>query len=251
MNDYFRLKSIVLLLLIVTLNFNAQSLNLLSKGHYEIIISNIWDKLKLGNNMDSIYQQIVNDGTYNIVDDNKLIALSIRKNNSFIVSEKTFYKTGILKQTIFYDKKGVQIGFKEWNDSGELIDSENFKSKQPKANEIENIKWVFGDYSIGYSYLNYVDGFLPVDSNIVILHYIGYFPNGKEFDNSYERGQPLSVNLNSSPFLKSFTYAIRQFKKEQKGYFVLSPDLAYGDKPVGNIPANSTLIYKVEIIDIK
>lgn len=217
------------------------------KNTYTITEPNIWSMLYLGVSFDTIYKLIVNDGKYVVVDVKGNKALLIKRKNNFIVSEETFFKSGELKQRIIYGKEGVQEGYKVWNEYGEIIEKGDFKVKK-KRKEINNIEWVFDNYTIGYYYLNQIDGELASDSNTIILNYIGYFIDGGEFDNSFSRNEKLSIDLSNSPYLKSFTHAVRQFREGQKGFFKLTPDLAYGNTPVGNIPANSTLIYFVEIV---
>ena len=71
----------------------------------------------------------------------------------------------------------------------------------------------------------------------------------KEFDNSYTRGEPLSFRLDG--VIPGWTEGLKNIKKGGKIKLVIPPDLAYGKTGVPGIPANSTLVFDVELLDIK
>ncbi|WP_224771943.1 FKBP-type peptidyl-prolyl cis-trans isomerase, partial [Citrobacter freundii] len=71
----------------------------------------------------------------------------------------------------------------------------------------------------------------------------------QEFDNSYTRGEPLSFRLDG--VIPGWTEGLKNIKKGGKIQLVIPPDLAYGKTGVPGIPANSTLVFDVELLDIK
>ena len=92
-------------------------------------------------------------------------------------------------------------------------------------------------------------GDAPKDSDTVVVNYKGTLTDGKEFDNSYKRGEPLSFRLDG--VIPGWTEGLNNIKKGGKIKLVIPPDLAYGKTGVPGIPANSTLVFDVELLDIK
>ncbi|HHT2233824.1 TPA: FKBP-type peptidyl-prolyl cis-trans isomerase [Klebsiella michiganensis] len=92
-------------------------------------------------------------------------------------------------------------------------------------------------------------GETPKDSDTVVVNYKGTLIDGKEFDNSYTRGEPLSFRLDG--VIPGWTEGLKNIKKGGKIQLVIPPDLAYGKTGVPGIPANSTLVFDVELLDIK
>jgi FKBP-type peptidyl-prolyl cis-trans isomerases 1 len=81
------------------------------------------------------------------------------------------------------------------------------------------------------------------------VNYKGTLIDGKEFDNSYTRGEPLSFRLDG--VIPGWTEGLKNIKKGGKIKLVIPPALAYGKTGVPGIPANSTLVFDVELLDIK
>ena len=92
-------------------------------------------------------------------------------------------------------------------------------------------------------------GEAPTDSDTVVVNYKGTLIDGKEFDNSYTRGEPLSFRLDG--VIPGWTEGLKNLKKGGKIKLVIPPELAYGKTGVPGIPANSTLVFDVELLDIK
>ncbi|GGD31239.1 FKBP-type peptidyl-prolyl cis-trans isomerase [Franconibacter pulveris 1160] len=92
-------------------------------------------------------------------------------------------------------------------------------------------------------------GDAPKDSDTVVVNYKGTLIDGKEFDNSYTRGEPLSFRLDG--VIPGWTEGLKYIKKGGKIKLVIPPELAYGKTGVPGIPANSTLVFDVELLDIK
>ncbi|WP_455818430.1 FKBP-type peptidyl-prolyl cis-trans isomerase [Pseudomonas cerasi] len=92
-------------------------------------------------------------------------------------------------------------------------------------------------------------GDAPKDSDTVVVNYKGTLIDGTEFDNSYTRGEPLSFRLDG--VIPGWTEGLKHVKKGGKIKLVIPPNLAYGKNGVPGIPANSTLVFDVELLDIK
>ncbi|BBG60947.1 FKBP-type peptidyl-prolyl cis-trans isomerase [Providencia rustigianii] len=92
-------------------------------------------------------------------------------------------------------------------------------------------------------------GAKPKEDETVVVHYKGTLVDGSEFDSSYARNEPLIIPLNS--VIKGWTEGLSNLKKGGKIQLVIPPELAYGENGVPGIPANSTLVFDVELLDIK
>ncbi|XBC43272.1 MAG: FKBP-type peptidyl-prolyl cis-trans isomerase [Buchnera aphidicola (Meitanaphis flavogallis)] len=92
-------------------------------------------------------------------------------------------------------------------------------------------------------------GLHPRENDIVTVHYIGSLIDGREFDNSYKRGKPLSFALNN--VILGWKEGLQYIKKGGKIKLVIPPSLAYGEDGVPGIPGNSTLIFDIKLINIK
>lgn len=84
----------------------------------------------------------------------------------------------------------------------------------------------------------------------VAVHYIGTLQNGQSFDNSYLKSEPFQFTVGTGEVIAGWDQGIVGMKRGGQRILVIPPALAYGDKVVGPIPANSTLIFAVELVEI-
>ena len=87
--------------------------------------------------------------------------------------------------------------------------------------------------------------------NKVKVHYVGTLTDGTKFDSSVDRGQPFEFDLGAGRVIKGWDEGVAGMKIGGKRKLVIPPDLGYGSRSVGKIPANSTLIFEVELLDVK
>lgn len=87
----------------------------------------------------------------------------------------------------------------------------------------------------------------------VTVHYTGTLTNGKKFDSSLDRGTPFTFDLGAGQVIKGWDEGVAGMKVGGKRKLTIPPELGYGAQSVGNglIPANSTLIFEVELLDVK
>jgi len=100
-----------------------------------------------------------------------------------------------------------------------------------------------------YKILTTGSGPKPAASDTVVCHYRGTLINGKEFDSSYKRGEPLTIGV--SGVIKGWTEALQLMPVGSKWQLFIPSNLAYGERGAGaDIPPNATLIFDVELISI-
>jgi peptidylprolyl isomerase len=87
-----------------------------------------------------------------------------------------------------------------------------------------------------------------MDGDSIRIHYIGRLANGRAFDDSYERNQPLPFVVGKRQVIDGLDKGIRNFHRGDKGILIIPSRSAYGDKEVGKIPPNSVLVFEVEIL---
>jgi len=84
----------------------------------------------------------------------------------------------------------------------------------------------------------------------VDVHYIGRLMNGQEFDNSYSNRKPFTFKVGGWRVIEGWDLGVVGMKKGGQRILVIPPELAYGNRDVGPIPAGATLIFAIELIDI-
>ena len=100
-----------------------------------------------------------------------------------------------------------------------------------------------------YEVMSEGEGAKPVATDVVKVHYKGTLLDGTEFDSSYSRNEPTTFPLNR--VIPGWTEGLQLMTVGSKYKFTIPSDLAYGDRDLGKIPANSTLIFEVELLEIQ
>jgi len=85
----------------------------------------------------------------------------------------------------------------------------------------------------------------------LIVHYAGILPDGTQFDNSIARGEPFQFVLGAGQVIPGWDRGLVGMKEGGRRILLIPPDLAYGDRATGNIPANSPLIFEVLLIGVQ
>ena len=89
---------------------------------------------------------------------------------------------------------------------------------------------------------------VPAKANVEV-HYRGKFMSGLEFDSSYKRNQTAKFPIGRGRLIKAWDLSIPGMKKGEKRLMIVPPSLGYGSRAVGPIPANSFLIFEIEMVD--
>lgn len=85
----------------------------------------------------------------------------------------------------------------------------------------------------------------------ILIHYTGTLSDGTKFDSSYDRGEPFETQIGVGAVIQGWDEGVVGMKTGGKRKLIIPPSLGYGDRQMGSIPANSTLIFDVELIEIK
>ncbi|MFC7051988.1 FKBP-type peptidyl-prolyl cis-trans isomerase [Hansschlegelia quercus] len=99
-------------------------------------------------------------------------------------------------------------------------------------------------------------GKTPVVGRAVVVHYTGWLDQGgkkgTKFDSSVDRGQPFTFRLGVGNVIAGWDEGVQGMKVGGKRTLIIPSDLGYGDQGAGGvIPPNATLIFDVELIDVK
>ena len=85
----------------------------------------------------------------------------------------------------------------------------------------------------------------------VKVHYEGKFLDGKVFDSSYDRNEPIEFTLGVGQVIKGWDEGISYMSEGGKAVLIIPSNLAYGTQDRGTIPGYSTLVFTVELIEVK
>ena len=117
-----------------------------------------------------------------------------------------------------------------------------------EKNKAENADVKVTPTGLQYKVIREGEGESPGKTDKVKVHYAGQLIDGSEFDSSIKRGEPSSFGLNQ--VIKGWTEGLQLMKVGSKFEFYIHPKLGYGSRSKPNIPANSLLIFEVELLEI-
>ena len=103
-----------------------------------------------------------------------------------------------------------------------------------------------------YIILKEGSGEKPQSGQTVSVHYAGYLVNGLKFDSSYDRKKPIEFPIGTGRVIKGWDEGIMLLNVGSKAKLIIPPELGYGPRGAGGvIPPNATLIFEVELVEIK
>jgi len=133
---------------------------------------------------------------------------------------------------------------KELGDSNELS-GEAFRAEYGKQETVMRT-----DSGILYRALTDGSGTKPGPNDTVVVHYRGTLPDGQEFDSSYKRGQPATFSLGG--IIAGWKEVLQLMSEGAKWEVVIPPELGYGSVGAGGlIGSNQTLVFEIELIEVK
>ena len=96
------------------------------------------------------------------------------------------------------------------------------------------------------------DGAQPVVGQTVVAHYEGYLEDGTVFDSSYKRNTPFEFPVGQGRVIRGWDEAFLDMKVGSKRTLIIPSNLGYGSNGAGpHIPPNSTLLFDVELLEIR
>jgi len=130
-----------------------------------------------------------------------------------------------------------------------ILETELLEAKPvPKPTPVEGIEVVTFPSGLKQWDIKVGEGASPQPTDTVSVHYVGWLADGTVFDSSVERGEPVRFRLDR--VIKGWTEGLGSMKVGGKRRLEIPPDLAYGAQERPGIPANSTLIFEVELLGI-
>lgn len=102
-----------------------------------------------------------------------------------------------------------------------------------------------------YVVLEEGDGEVIAEGETAVVHYRGWFEDGTQFDSSYDRNQPFDFQVGIGAVISGWDEGVSLMRVGDKMQFIIPPDLAYGEGGTRGIPPESTLIFEVELLEIR
>ncbi|MBB3696266.1 FKBP-type peptidyl-prolyl cis-trans isomerase [Flammeovirga yaeyamensis] len=173
------------------------------------------------------------------------------------------------KNYFYFNKKKkskrIDLNFDDVEDIVAYRKITNNKKLKLTANDLLFIqmsvsKWNVEKKRLGYEFLESGLGIKiikkggdvkPVDGKTVVVHYVGYLMDGEKFDSSRDRGQPFQFQLGRGRVIKGWDEGVKNLTIGTRAMLMIPPELGYGSRNMGPIPANSTLIFDIEVLDQK
>ena len=92
----------------------------------------------------------------------------------------------------------------------------------------------------------------PKPGQMVVVHYTGWLTNGKKFDSSRDRGTPFSFPIGRGRVIAGWDEGVATMKVGGRRKLTIPGNLAYGPRGIdGVIPSNATLIFDVELLELR
>jgi FKBP-type peptidyl-prolyl cis-trans isomerase FklB len=122
-------------------------------------------------------------------------------------------------------------------------------NKKKEGIQVVPVQLGTNTYELQYKIETKGTGKIPTTNDTVVAHYRGTLINGDEFDSSYKRGEPTSFPVTG--VIKGWTEALLRMPVGSKWKLFIPSELAYGERGRPQIPANSTLLFDIELVSIK
>jgi hypothetical protein len=129
-------------------------------------------------------------------------------------------------------------------------------SSSPAAQQRDAARPAVGETVTTASGLRYVftkqgNGPRPETGDVMVIHGIGRFPDGKEFWNTRTDGAPYEYTPGVDRVIKGFEEGMREVREGDRVIITMTPDLGYGERGNRDIPPNATLVFDYEILAVK
>lgn len=123
--------------------------------------------------------------------------------------------------------------------------SKNTSKEEVKSNIIKTASGLqYEDIVVG-------TGAKPEKGKEVTVHYTGKLEDGSVFDSSVEKNKPFKFKIGIGQVIKGWDEGVMGMQVGGKRKLIIPAELGYGDRAAGKIPANSVLIFDVELLEVK
>ena len=117
--------------------------------------------------------------------------------------------------------------------------------------EIDDANLTTTASGLQYSDLQVGEGEMPQLGQTVVVHYTGWLTDTTKFDSSLDRGRTFEFPLGQGSVIAGWDEGVATMQVGGQRLLVIPSDLAYGDQGQGAIPGGATLIFLVELIEIR
>jgi len=134
-----------------------------------------------------------------------------------------------------------------------VMEIELMDVKEPQvATQVDEADYTTTDSGLKYYDLKVGTGNIPVTGQTVVVHYTGWLEDGTQFDSSLDRGEPINFVFGEGNVIPGWDEGLATMKVGGKRQLVIPAELGYGDQGAGSvIPPSATLIFEVELLEIK
>ena len=149
-----------------------------------------------------------------------------------------FVGIGLLTYLFFRDPLMALFNLNMQNSNNPTDSTESATQNLPQT------KFQSKDVSVG-------SGELAEPGDKLKVHYLGKLVDGRVFDSSFDRGVPIELTLGVGQVIRGWDEGLVGMREGGKRVLTIAPDYGYGSRGVGSIPANSVLIFEVELVDVE
>lgn len=137
------------------------------------------------------------------------------------------------------------------NDKAKSDDKKKSKSNETSKRNIKLKQEYSTPSGIKYKFLEIGNGKKVAVGDMVTVHYTGTLLNGTKFDSSKDRNQPFSFRVGSRQVIAGWDEGLQLLHVGDKAVLTIPAELGYGKRDMEKIPANSTLVFEIEVIETK
>jgi FKBP-type peptidyl-prolyl cis-trans isomerase FkpA len=108
-----------------------------------------------------------------------------------------------------------------------------------------------GEGGLRYQDLEEGTGAVAEQGRPVVVHYTGWLPDGTQFDSSHDHGQPFQIVIGQGHVIRGWDVGIPGMREGGTRRLVIPHGMAYGPSGMGPIPPRATLIFDVELLEVR
>lgn len=164
-------------------------------------------------------------------------------------------KVEILRKGESYKKYDANKAFEKAKEEHRAkMEEKERKEQEAMQKEIQRIKDLSAkaqktDSGLGYVIVEEGIGEKPQKGDNIDVHYTLRLANGKKLDSSYDRNQPLNIDVGLTQLIEGWMEALTLFNRGSKVFLIIPPSLGYGAQGAGGVvPPNATLYFDMEVL---